>query len=405
MVVFTCGHCGESVQKPKVEKHYMTKCRNRAYNLSCMDCFKDFLGNDYEAHTKCITEEERYSGKGFVAKEKKGEKKQNVWVEMLQEVLEEQRNAPANVRRIIETVSKHNNTPRKKPKFINFVKNVCGQKTNVNDMNQAWDMIAVKLAELSVKSAQNRPQSQKKDEENDDKEEKDDKSIEEQNGVENETVEDDKKDAETEETSDKKSKKQRKEEKKRKKYEAQLQSAAQPAEEEVEEIQLTKKEKKKKNRAESVSNADAEELNEEDNKIKKRKRQDTVNGVPESKDSAEIETENVVNDGPVSKATQKKKKIKSNEETDESICLHDQNVAKIGDLDIRKDKFDWHAVIMSVLDKKGEMQFKRLQKKVLGEYSEATGQEIDDRIADKFIKKLKSAPNVRVDKNRVFIMD
>ncbi|KAI8423113.1 hypothetical protein MSG28_014196 [Choristoneura fumiferana] len=175
MVVFTCGHCGESVQKPKVEKHYMTKCRNRAYNLSCMDCFKDFLGNDYEAHTKCITEEERYSGKGFVAKEKK-----------------------------------------------------------------------VKLAELSVKSAQNRPQSQKKDEENDDKEEKDDKSIEEQNGVENETVEDDKKDAETEETSDKKSKKQRKEEKKRKKYEAQLQSAAQPAEEEVEEIQLTKKEKKKK---------------------------------------------------------------------------------------------------------------------------------------------------------------
>lgn len=340
-----------------------------------------------------------------MAKEKKGEKKQNVWVEMLQEVLDEQQNAPANVRRIIETVSKHNNTPRKKPKFINFVKNVCGQKTNVNDMNQAWDMISVKLAELSVKSTQNRPQSQKKDEKNDEIEEKNNKTTEVQNGAENETTEDTKKDAKAEETSDKKSKKQLKEEKKRKKYEAELQSAAQPAEEEVEEIHLTKKEKKKKNRAESVSNADVEELNEEDSKIKKRKRQDTVNGALESKDSAEMETANVENDVPVTKATQKKKKIKSSEEADESICLHDQNVAKIGDLDIRKDKFDWHAVIMSVLDKKGEMQFKRLQKKVLGEYSEATGQEIDDRIADKFIKKLKSAPNVRVDKNRVFIMD
>uniref|UniRef100_A0A2A4IVN6 Zinc finger C2H2 LYAR-type domain-containing protein n=1 Tax=Heliothis virescens TaxID=7102 RepID=A0A2A4IVN6_HELVI len=83
MVVFTCGHCGESVQKPKVEKHYLTICRNRNPNLSCMDCFKDFLGQDYESHIKCITEEERYSGKGFVSKEKKGIKTKRKMTQLL----------------------------------------------------------------------------------------------------------------------------------------------------------------------------------------------------------------------------------------------------------------------------------------------------------------------------------
>ncbi|XP_063542007.1 cell growth-regulating nucleolar protein [Cydia strobilella] len=413
MVVFTCGHCGESVNKPKVEKHYMTKCRNKPHNLSCMDCFKDFLGNDYEAHTKCITEEERYSGKGFVAKEKKGEKKQNVWVEMLQEVLEQQKSAPANVRRIIETVSKHNNTPRKKPKFINFVKNVCGQKTNPNDINQAWDMISVKLGELSAMNARPNQNQQNKKSEDDESNEIIENGVTENGKTEDHEENDDdvgaqneEKVGETKEKHGKKSKKQRKEEKKRQKYEAELQSAGQELGEEEEEPQPTKKEKKKKNRSESVSNGDAEELKEEDNKNKKRKRQDTISAVQEVKDAAE----NGINEAemPASRVTQKKKKTKStgeSEEADESICLHDQNVAKIGELDIRTDKFNWHAVIMSVLEKKGEMQFKRLQKKVLGEYQEATGQDIDDRIADKFIKKLKSAPNVRVDKNRVVLVD
>lgn len=88
----------------------------------------DSRGTAYEEHTKCVTEEERYSAKGFVAKEKKGEKKQNTWVDLVQSVLDEQKDAPRNVLRIIESISKHQNTPRKKPKFINFVKNVCGHK-------------------------------------------------------------------------------------------------------------------------------------------------------------------------------------------------------------------------------------------------------------------------------------
>ncbi|CAH1641507.1 unnamed protein product [Spodoptera littoralis] len=423
MVVFTCGHCGESVQKPKVEKHYMTICRNRNPNLSCMDCFKDFLGQDYESHIKCITEEERYSGKGFVSKEKKGEKKQNAWVEMLQSVLDEQKSAPRNVLRIIEAISKHNNTPRKKPKFINFVKNVCGHKTNPKDIDQAWDLISVKLTALS--NANNKNQNQKKDateeeksksstmeetdekpEDNDLENEKADENEEDKNGLveeDGEAVKNEEEDA----GNKKKSKKQRKEEKKHKKYEAELQSAAAPPEELEEETETTKG-KKKKNRTESINGEENIQLEGKNSKNKKRKRQDTVNsvnGAQEVADNGMEQVEAVVATGKAQKKKSKTAQEEEEAEAEESICLHDQNVAKIGELAV-SDKFNWHAVIISVLQKKGnELPFKRLQKKVLGEYSETTGREVDDRIADKFIKKLKSAPNVRVVKNTVLLID
>lgn len=67
MVFFTCGNCGESIKKPAIAKHYMGKCRGPV-NVTCVDCFKDFRGNEYEAHIKCVTEEERYAAKGFVPK-------------------------------------------------------------------------------------------------------------------------------------------------------------------------------------------------------------------------------------------------------------------------------------------------------------------------------------------------
>ncbi|CAH0401631.1 unnamed protein product [Chilo suppressalis] len=428
MVVFTCGHCGESVQKPKVEKHYLTKCRNRNPNLSCMDCFKDFFGQDYESHIKCITEEERYSGKGFTAKEKKGEKKQTAWVEMLQSVLDEQRNAPANVLKIVETISKHNNTPRKKPKFFNFVKNVCGQKTSPKDIDQAWDLISVKLSALTTNGNQNKnkdssdhdqatngdaKEKSKNGEVNGNGVENDDKcesvnGKQESDETENAAGNPDKENIESGKVNDKKlSKKQRKEEKKRLKYEAELQSAEAPlatAEEEEGADAANKKGKKKKNRTESAAKDDDNNPTDSKNKHKKRKRQDTTSSAVEV---AVIHLDNAET-LPVTAEKTQKKKLKVDEiATEDSICLHDQNVAKseeVEEVGIRNEKFDWHEVILSVLEKKGnELPFKRLQKKVLSEYTEMTGREVDDRIADKFIKKLKSAPKVKVDKNRVFL--
>lgn len=364
-----------------------------------MDCFKDFLGSAYEEHTKCITEEERYSAKGFVAKEKKGEKKQNTWVDLVQSVLDEQKDAPRNVLRIIENISKHQNTPRKKPKFVNFVKNVCGHKTNQADIDQAWDLISVKLSALS--NANNRNQNQAKptneeEETSENAEENGDDTKEEKENGHVETEENPEAvDLEEEQVDETKlSKKQLKQKKKQEKYEAELLKAEAPLEEE--EAVETKK-GKKKNRTKSTNEND-----EQDTKKNKRKRQDTVNSNNGTADANENGIEPV---NGVGKPQKKKGKIEDEEVAEESMCLHDQNVAKISELAMN-EKFNWHAVILSLLEKKGnELPFKRLQKKVLGEYAETTGREVDDRIAEKFIKKLKSLPNVRVDKNRVLVID
>lgn len=357
--------------------------------------FLCFSGNDYEDHTKCITEEERYSGKGFVAKAKKGEQKQNTWVEMVQSVLNEQRNAPRNVIRIIETVSKHTNTPRKKPKFINFVKNVCGHKTNLSDIEAAWGLISVKLSELSQNNKQNNVNG------SNDSSETNNGSQENNNGSIDDASKDEKQSNGQGSDHEKKgkSKKEKKEEKKRQKYEAELQSAAVASEDTVDESTLTKKEKKLKGKIEHVNDNTQDDTVEGKSKNKKRKRKDTVTETL-SIDSTEVlnNIENVVTNG----VKQIKKKIKA-DEVDISLSLHDQNVAS-GEEVVTASTFDWHTTIISVLKKKGnELQFKKLQKKVLGEYSEATGINVDDRIADKFIKKLKSAPNVKVDKNRVVL--
>ena len=85
MVFFTCNACGQTVKKSKVEKHYQTECRDCAV-LSCLDCGKDFHGDDYALHTSCISEAEKYQGKLYKDSNRgqppKGEKKQQAWLEV-----------------------------------------------------------------------------------------------------------------------------------------------------------------------------------------------------------------------------------------------------------------------------------------------------------------------------------
>ena len=83
MVSFYCDACGETVKKNQVEKHYQTKCP--ACNvLCCLDCGKNFHGDDYKDHTSCISEAEKYQGKLFKPKDKqnKGERKQQEWLKV-----------------------------------------------------------------------------------------------------------------------------------------------------------------------------------------------------------------------------------------------------------------------------------------------------------------------------------
>jgi len=128
MVFFTCDACGSSLKKNQVEKHYNSQCR-RCSVLTCMDCQKEFPGDSYRSHTSCISENEKYGGKGWQPKANanKGLKKQNEWIESIQAAVEENSNTmDKDVKSLLDGIMTFDNIPRKKPKFVNFVKNVIG---------------------------------------------------------------------------------------------------------------------------------------------------------------------------------------------------------------------------------------------------------------------------------------
>ncbi|XP_031624056.1 cell growth-regulating nucleolar protein [Contarinia nasturtii] len=153
MVFFTCNHCGESLKKAAVEKHYSFKsCRNAPIFLTCVDCLKDFREKEYVAHTKCLTEAERYSAKGFVAKpeKNKGAQKQEIWTECIQE-LAERPNFDRTTKNVLERIATQSNVPRKKPKFINFLKS--SMRYSPNQAEKIWTIIEDGLEEFKKKSA------------------------------------------------------------------------------------------------------------------------------------------------------------------------------------------------------------------------------------------------------------
>lgn len=158
MVVFTCNNCGDSLQKPKVAKHYQFACRHNPVDLTCVDCHKDFRGDEYVKHTKCITEDERYGGKGFTLKASanKGERKQQEWINVVQNLLNTSTNLTGAERNILNTLSRHENIPRKKAKFLNFIRSVFGHRVNMPVIESLWTKM-----EDSFKGsvANNQPQS------------------------------------------------------------------------------------------------------------------------------------------------------------------------------------------------------------------------------------------------------
>lgn len=125
MVVFACNHCGESCKKQAVEKHYAFKCRGAPIFVSCMDCQKDFRGQEFDAHIKCITELEKYSGKDYVAKanQNKGEKKQQAWMDKVRNIASTRNDLSSSIKDALLKLSQYENIPRKQVKFKNFVKN------------------------------------------------------------------------------------------------------------------------------------------------------------------------------------------------------------------------------------------------------------------------------------------
>ncbi|CAD5216931.1 unnamed protein product [Bursaphelenchus okinawaensis] len=142
MVVFTCDRCNESLKKPKVQYH---GCRQTTF--TCVDCFVTFTWENFNVHNKCITEQQRYGGANFVAKDNKGEQKQMKWAEQVGAAAEF---ATGMTKKRLEKMSGQDNVPRKRKPFINFAQNNFGIKEF--EAEKLWDELQEALAKLEDKN-------------------------------------------------------------------------------------------------------------------------------------------------------------------------------------------------------------------------------------------------------------
>ncbi|KAL4630206.1 cell growth-regulating nucleolar protein [Arapaima gigas] len=152
MVFFTCNACGESLKKAQVDKH-RAPCR-AAQGLSCIDCGQDFWGDAYKTHIRCISEDQKYGGKGYEAKSNKGDVKQQQWMQRIHDAM----NKPgiSNIlKNVLSQVKAYDNVPRKKAKFQNWMKN----SLNIHDTalhNQVWEIFSAADDNMPSKQEQSK---------------------------------------------------------------------------------------------------------------------------------------------------------------------------------------------------------------------------------------------------------
>jgi len=346
MVYFTCNACGEQLKKPSVEKHYTQKCR-QCTMLTCIDCLKDFYGDEYRAHNACMSEEQRYSKEGRAGWDpekgqgNKGESRQKSWTSNLRAILAETQNIDSDVKNIVNTILDHENIPRKKPKFSNFVKNIMRNRASPHAIDKTWDLFSQALKPptppaakevLQEKEVEMEVQMEKSGE---DTEKKEKKRKKEKKKDKSDTLDDDTEMAQ-EESSRKKSKKERKKDKLRVLEDEENISETSEKENTVK----TTKKKKKKDKNKEVEKDESEDLN----KNKKRKRDEEM-------------------------------------EVDEDASQP------------KKTKFDWDEVITSLLMQKEdkEMKLNKLKKKCVNEFFSANEgtHKTPEEVGAKFDKKLK----------------
>ncbi|KFV87078.1 Cell growth-regulating nucleolar protein [Struthio camelus australis] len=395
MVVFTCSACGESVKKAQVEKH-VNICRN-CQCLSCMDCGKDFWGDDYKDHVKCISEDQKYGGKDFEAKTNKGDAKQQEWIQKIHEVMKKPNISP-KVRNVLEQMRVFDNIPRKKVKFQNWMKNSL-RITDGTLQDQVWDIFSEATRNISSEKKQDKPQQKEEGQ----SAESGKKTIGEENGI-----TDDK-------TERKKNKRERKEErqknKKKEKKELKLENQLASSE--------TKKNKKSKKGKESIENEF--EINgnghqsetEEETNVKKRKRKHAEEQKlfrSHLKFSSKFShffvyvffyTVSLLEEPRITAKKMKKENVSGDVGTEENT-----NASESVGTD--KGKFNWKGTIKAVLKQApdNEISIKKLRKKVIAQYYAVAGEHhrSEEDILVIFNKKVSNNPKFRVLKDKVKLL-
>ncbi|KAJ6659410.1 hypothetical protein lerEdw1_019142 [Lerista edwardsae] len=110
----------------------------------CEECEADSIGNirgdDYKHHVKCISEDQKYGGKGYEAKTAKGDVKQQEWIQKIHEAIQKTKINP-KVRDVLEQMYAYDNIPRKKIKFQNWMSNSL-KIHNSTLQDQVWDVFS-----------------------------------------------------------------------------------------------------------------------------------------------------------------------------------------------------------------------------------------------------------------------
>ncbi|KAE8629142.1 hypothetical protein XENTR_v10000369 [Xenopus tropicalis] len=358
MVFFTCNACGESLKKGQVEKH-RGKCRNCGC-LSCIDCGKDFWGDDYQNHLKCISEDQKYGGKAFEAKANKGDVKQQQWLERIQEIMKKPNISP-NIRNILNQMSSYENIPRKKAKFQNWMKNSL-KIYNQTLHDQVWEIFAEATRSAPVNNQEKHQKSENSVAE--DKSEQTPEAV--------------------EEHGKKKSKRELKEERKKKNKKEKKDLV----DEQVETVGKKKTKKRKMEEDEML----AETAVSVERKKKKKKHHD------EDENDSEGQAETSV----ITEEEEGQCGLEEENGEDESADVYGESNRTA------RGKFNWRGTIKALLKEApdNELPIKRLRKKVLAQYhtvsSEYHKSEKDLLVA--FNKKIHNNPKFRVLKERVKLL-
>lgn len=352
--------------------------------VSCMDCSHEFWNDDYQQHIKCISEEEKYSGKDYKPRpgQNKGELKQDAWLQQVQKAIDSSSSTP-KVRHLLERLKDYPNIPRKQAKFLNFIKNSM-RISDTKLANSVWDILM--------------PVTQPKDKVNEKENDKNETNSEKDKCEKNKTEEEEE---EEEEDSTKKVKKMSKREKKEERRKEQSKDE--------------KKDKKQNHASEKVDN---DEKNEEiggrlpaKKKGKKRKRNDSSSAEDEDKNNVVLGEKNGEKTKPKKKSDKKRRHAEKDDDDDDlppleanpnHACFEetqDDDEEKDSPPKKKKSKnFNWEQIILSLLQKAKEktMSEKKLRKKVLAEYV-SQGGHVDSMsiLKAKFDRKIK--------KNRQFV--
>nr|XP_058970777.1 cell growth-regulating nucleolar protein-like [Pocillopora verrucosa] len=360
MVSFICNVCGQTVRKAQVERHYQNDCRNCEV-LSCIDCGRDFHGDEYTSHTSCITEAEKYQGKLYKPKDRqnKGEHKQQEWLKQVREASRSEKVDP-RLSNLLDRISEYSNIPRKKVKFQNFCKNSIGVRDDAT-LDKLWNLFSE-----STKNSQ-------------------EQGVTSSNGV----VDHEKSNGSSFQSNaeDQCNGDSTKHTVKEKNHEVDDGN--------VEQNSKDRRDKKTKKHKERKKFKDIDSF-ESEQRIKEKKYKSNSHGNAEESDKL-VDTEN-----------EQKRKRKRNEEEDGKGEPQQSKILKMESEGINGDKnqFNWKSTIKAVLRQAPdqELQIKRLRKKVLAEF-EARGANTrnlsDNELRALFEKKITKNPKFKVHKDRV----